>query len=167
MKRLADARLAIGLLVLALTWLGCESNSLTSRGSGGVQFTDTGLLLYEKFLFDSEGELFFLSDVDSHDILVPSGAALVCIRKSYSIGVFPERVKVDVGSGNHVSLPKVFFIIKSSGRITFHKPSESDGRFAGDLLPIKHLSVSWTKRVRTEKGFGQEKHCHGLIHQLK
>jgi hypothetical protein len=97
-----------------------------------IEFTELGINLYGKFRFESEGELFDIIDNDSK-ILISAGAVLTCIRRTYTIGYFGGGATITEDGKSRV-IPKVFFILKPSGKITFHSPSP-DGNFPGKQLP--------------------------------
>ena len=98
----------------------------------GIKFTELGVNLYGKFSFESEGELFDIADGDGKELL-PPGAVLTCIRRSYTIGYYGGGATI-MEKGKERVIPKVFFILKPSGKITFHSPSP-DGNFPGKQLP--------------------------------
>jgi hypothetical protein len=96
-----------------------------------IEFTALGINLYGKFRFESEGELFDIIDNDSK-ILISSGAVLTCIRRTYTIGYFGGGATIFEDGKSRV-IPKVFFILKPSGEITYHSPTP-DGNFPGKQL---------------------------------
>jgi hypothetical protein len=117
----------------------------------GIEFTEDGIHLYGKFRFESEGELFDIFDKESK-VLIPAGAVLTCIRKSYTIGYFGGGAMVNEGTKLR-QIPKVFFILKPSGVITYHSPSP-DGNFPGKLLPdsIEFGKLYDPQKIPAEKG---------------
>ena len=121
------------ILLVASTAQGQEKvdESQVNREHPKIEFTEFGVKLYGKFRFESEGELFDIIDSDSL-VLVSAGAVLTCIRESYTIGYFAGGATIDDG-GKPRTIPKVFFILKPSGEITFHAPTP-DGNFPGKRL---------------------------------
>lgn len=97
----------------------------------GIRFTELGISLYEKFRFESEGELFDLSGPDS-TVLIPAGAVLSCIRSDYTLGFYPAGATV-THEGRSSKVSKVFFVLRPTGEVTFHMPNE-DGNFFGKKL---------------------------------
>lgn len=109
-----------------------EAPSDKSEAKDGIEFTELGIRLYGKFTFESEGDLFAVVDNESKE-LVPPGAVLACIRKSYAIGYYAGDVVFTEGDKEFRS-PKVFFVLYPSGKVTFHLP-DATGTTFGRQLP--------------------------------
>ena len=115
----------------------------------GITFTDLGINLYGMFRFESEGELFDLSDNESK-ILIPAGAVLTCVRSLYTIGYFAGGGTVTDGD-KIFKIQKVFFVLKPSGEVTFHSPT-ADGNFPGKQLPNSIVFDALYKIDKAEQG---------------
>jgi hypothetical protein len=115
-----------------------------------IQFTELGINLYGKFRFESEGELFDIIDNDSK-ILISAGAVLTCIRQSYTVGYFGGGATITEGGASRV-IPKAFFILKPSGKISFHSPTP-DGNFPGKQLPD---SIEFGRLYDPQKNQGEQ-----------
>lgn len=111
---------------------GCNERDQSDAPGAGIEFTDLGINLYGKFRFESEGERFDIIDRDSR-ILIPAGAVLTCIRRTYTIGYFAGGARVKEGAKSR-GIPKVFFVLSPSGEVSYHAPSP-DGNFPGEQLP--------------------------------
>jgi len=123
--------IAACLLVMPVTAQVSSDESTKKASKNGISFTEFGINLYGKFIFESEGELFDLSDSDSK-ILVPAGGVLVCVRQAYSIGYYGGGATIINGT-KFSNAPKLFFILKPDGEVTFHLPSP-DGNFFGEQI---------------------------------
>ena len=116
---------------LAMPLFGGPSDEQTQKApveSLSIEFTHLGICLYDRFTFDSEGEMFSICDNESVE-LVPPGAVLTCIRRTYSVGYYSFGATI-FEDDEASTVPKIFFVLKPDGTITYHLP-RPDGNFFG------------------------------------
>lgn len=131
MRNFLGLLVVLFLIIFFALWQKMGDMSPAKSQKPEIEFTDLGINLYGKFRFESEGELFDIIDNDS-TILISAGAVFTCIRRTYTIGYFGGGATISE-KGNSRVIPKVFFVLKPSGEITYHYPS-SDGNFPGKQL---------------------------------
>lgn len=132
-------------LTVSVFLIGCQTQTQEKASQeiqDNIKFTTSGIDLYDgMFRFESEGELFQLIDSES-TVQVPTGAVLSCIRRNYTIGYYPGEVSI-TDSKASFKIQKIFFILKPSGEITFHRPAIG-GHFSPDKLTGQ---IEWSSRL--------------------
>ncbi len=106
-----------------------ELDNRNTANGDGIQFTEYGICLYGKFVYESEGEICPVSDTEMREI-IPASAVLTCIRPTYTVGFYSGGARIQ---GDDVVIPKVFFVLERTGKVSFYLPSE-DGRFIGEEI---------------------------------